>query len=229
MTREAGTLRTDAGRGLHERTARWRAAAAALLALLCLTTPVRAQAPRDAILLIADPALSDPNFRETVVLVARYRGIAGPIGVVINRPSKVPLARALPDIPALAALDDTLFVGGPVAAQALFYVFHAEKRPDDAIEVTPGVYLDWGGERLKELLSREKPTEGLRVYAGHSAWAPGQLEAEVARGFWKSARPEERIIFSSKPENLWSELERRARATPVRLDARSGDHRGAMP
>ena len=196
-------------------------AAAAALALVGLAAPARAQdpapAPRDAILLVADPALSDPNFRETVVLVARYRGFAGPIGVVINRPSKVPLSRALPDIPALAALDDKVYLGGPVATRALFYVFHADKRPEDAIEVAPGVYMDWGGERVRELLSREKPTEGLRVYAGHAAWSPGQLEAEVARGFWKSARPEARIIFNGKPETLWNELERRARATPVRL------------
>jgi putative transcriptional regulator len=197
-------------------------AAAALLALLSLAAPAQGPGKGDAILLVADPALSDPNFRETVVLVARYRGIAGPIGVVINRPSKVPLSKALPDIPALANVDDRVYAGGPVARQALFYVFRADKRPDDAIEVAPGVYMDWGGERLKALLAREKPTEGLRVYAGHSAWAPGQLEAEVAGGFWRSARPEERIIFSSKPETLWSELERRARATPVRFEPGPG-------
>jgi putative transcriptional regulator len=201
------------------------------LLLLALAGPAPAQSPREgsAILLVADAELSDPNFRQTVVLVSGHRGIRGPIGVIINRPTAVTLARALPDVKSIAELEDKVYAGGPVATQALFYVFRADKRPDDAIEVTPGVYLDWGGERLKELLAREKPTEGLRVYAGHSAWAPGQLEAEVARGFWKAARPEERIIFSSRPENLWSELERRARATPVRLDARSGDHRGAMP
>jgi putative transcriptional regulator len=198
--------------------------AATLLLAAVLAGPALAQKPRDgaAILLVADPELSDPNFRQSVVLVSRHRGIAGPIGVIINRPTAVTLARALPDVKALSGLDDKVFFGGPVATQALFYVFRADKKPDDAIEVAPGVYLDWGGERLKELLARDKPTEGLRVYAGHSAWAPGQLEAEVARGSWKSARPEERIIFSSRPETLWSELERRTRATPVR-------HQGGSP
>ena len=164
---------------------------------------------------MADPALRDPNFRETVVLVSGHRGVAGPIGVIINRPTQTPLALALPSIKSLAELDDKVYSGGPVARQALFYIFRSETRPDDAIEVAPGVYMDWGGERLKQLLARDKPTEGLRVYAGHAAWAPGQLEAEVAGGFWRSARPEERLIFSPRPEAVWGELDRRARATPT--------------
>ena len=201
-----------------------RRLAALLVLAAALAGPAAAQKPREgaAILLIADPELSDPNFRQSVVLVSGHRGIAGPIGVILNRPTAVTLARALPDVKALAGLDDKVYFGGPVATQALFFVFRAEGKPDDAIEVAPGIYMDWGGERLKQLLARDKPTEGLRVFAGHSAWAPGQLEHEVARGSWKSARPEERIIFSSKPETLWSELEKRARATPVR-------HKGGLP
>jgi putative transcriptional regulator len=189
--------------------------------LLLAAAPVLAQGPREgkAILLVADAELRDPNFRQSVVLVSGHPGIAGPIGVIINRPSRTALASALPDIKSLEGLEDKVYFGGPVATQALFYIFRADTRPDDAIEVAPGVYMDWGAERLKQLLAREKPTEGLRIYAGHSSWAPGQLEAEVARGSWRAARPEERFIFSAKPETVWIELERRARATPTFLPA----------
>ena len=197
-----------------------RAARALLVLAAAFFFPAHAQdAPRPhAVLLVADPKLSDPNFSESVVLVTRYRGIAGPLGVVINRPTRLPLARALPDVAKLSALDDKVWFGGPVARQVLFYVFRADSPPDDAIPVADGVYLDWGGERLKQLLAREKPTEGLRVYAGHAAWSPGQLEAEIAGGYWKSARPEARLLFSERPETVWSELERRSRATPVRFE-----------
>ena len=196
-----------------------RAAAAFLLLLAGVVAPALAQGPRQgkAIMLVASPELRDPNFRETVVLVSGHRSVAGPIGVIINRPTKATLAKALPDIKSLADLDEKVYFGGPVMTQALFYVFRAATPPDDAIEVAPGVYMDWGADRLKELLAREKPTEGLRIYAGHSSWAPGQLEAEVARGSWTSARPEERLIFSGKPETVWSELDRRAHATPTRF------------
>jgi putative transcriptional regulator len=206
-----------------------RAAAATFALALCAAAP--AASPRDgaALLLVADPELTDPNFHQAVVLVTRRPGIAGPIGVVINRPSPVTLARAFPDVKSLAAVEDKVYVGGPVARQALFYVFHASAAPPDAVEVAEGVYLDWSGERLRTLLGREKPVEGLRVYAGHAAWSPGQLEAEVARGFWKSARADARSIFAERPETLWPELIRRAALTTVRREARAGDHRGGSP
>lgn len=195
-----------------------------LVLLASLALPAFAQGPREgkAILLVASPDLRDPNFSQTVVLVSGHRSVAGPIGVIINRPTKATLARAIPDVKSLAELDDKVYFGGPLMTQALFYVFRADSPPEDAIEVAPGVYMDWGAKRLKALLARDKPTEGLRVYAGHSAWAPGQLEAEVARGSWSAAKPEARLIFSTKPEAVWSELDRRAQATPTRLAPSAG-------
>lgn len=206
-------------RSYHRARLQARLAAFAAVLVALLAPVATAQGPREgkAILLVAGPDLRDPNFRQSVVLVSGHRGIAGPIGVIINRPATATLAQALPDIKTLEGLGDKVYFGGPVAPQALFFVFRAETPPDDAIEVAPGLYMDWDARRLKELLAREKPTEGLRVYAGHSAWAPGQLEAEVARGAWRAARPEERLIFSPKPETVWSELDRRAHATPTRF------------
>ena len=106
----------------------------------------------------------------------------------------------------------------PQAMDFFFYVLRASEPPPDAVQVADGVYLGSNAKRLKALLERDKPLEGLRIYAGHAAWAPGQLETEVARGFWKSARPDARSIFATRPETLWPELIRRAAATPVRLE-----------
>ena len=44
-------------------------------------------------LLIASPALHDPNFRRTVVLIAEH-GDEGAMGVVLNRPSEALAAEA---------------------------------------------------------------------------------------------------------------------------------------
>ena len=40
----------------------------------------------------------------------------------------------------------------------------------------------FGLEIDKDVVSRQKPMDGLRIFIGHSGWAPGQLEAEIARG-----------------------------------------------
>lgn len=204
--------------------------AAAFLAAAFCCTVLAQEAPRGgALFLVADPSLADPNFDRTVVLVARHPEVAGPVGVIINRPTAIAVERAFPDAGKLAGAEDKLYVGGPVSRHVFFYVLRAPEPPPDAVEVAEGVYLGWNPKHLKALLERDKPLEGLRIYAGHAAWAPGQLEAEVARGFWKSARPDARSIFATRPENLWPELIRRAAATPARLQLRAGDHKGGSP
>jgi putative transcriptional regulator len=171
--------------------------------------------PMKSILLVARKNLPDPFFRDSVVLVTQSAGRA-PTGVIVNRPTEVPLSRVLPDIERLRSRDDRLFFGGPVMREQLVAVFRAAAPPTAAIEVLDGVYMSSSRELLRELLGRENPVEGLRVFAGHAGWAPGQLEAEVARGDWYLAAADARTVFETKPERLWQELERSASATKVR-------------
>jgi putative transcriptional regulator len=58
---------------------------------------------------------------------------------------------------------------------------------------------------MRKLLGRDKPMDGLRIIIGHSGWAPGQLEAEIARGDWTFAPAETDAIFDGKSEHLWPE------------------------
>jgi putative transcriptional regulator len=72
------------------------------------------------------------------------------------------------------------------------------------------VYLGWSPRALRD-------TRGItefRVYSGYSGWAPGQLEAEFARGDWHLLSAEPWLVFEPRPELLWEELARRAE-TPV--------------
>jgi len=185
-----------------------------LAALFC--SAVLAQDAGRAIFLVADPGMADPNFARTVILVARHEGVSGPFGVIINRQTEIPLGRAFAGLKGLEGNQDKLFAGGPIARSVYFYVYRSETKPTDAVQVVEGVYLGWDVDELRKLLARDKPTENLRVYAGHAGWAPGQLENEVASGAWKSARVDAASIFSLRPDTVWPEMIRRASATPVR-------------
>jgi putative transcriptional regulator len=173
--------------------------------------------PMKSILLVARKNLPDPYFRDSVVLVTRSAGLA-PVGVIVNRPTEVPLSRVFSDIERLRSRDENLFFGGPVLPEHLVVVFRAAVPPTEAIEVLEGVYMSASRELLRELLDRENPVDGLRVFAGHAGWAPGQLESEVARGDWHLVTADARMLFEMKPERLWPELERRASATTVRRE-----------
>jgi len=140
------------------------------------------------------------------VLVMNNIGPA-PVGIIINQPTSIAVSRLFPDLERLARLDDKLYFGGPVEIARLSFLVRADAAPEHATEVLPGVYLSTDRDLLRQLLGREKPLEGLRIFMGYSGWAPGQLEAEIGRGDWSLAPAEASAIFDANPERPWPEQE----------------------
>ena len=176
----------------------------ALLALLGFSAVAENAKPASAILLVARADLPDPNFRDSVVLVMNNIA-AAPAGVIVNRPTSMPVSRLFPDIERLARLGDKVYFGGPVGLGSVSFVFRADAPPERATAVLDGVYVSTDVELLRTLLARDKPMEGLRIFIGYSGWAPGQLEAEIARGDWKLEPAKPDAIFRARPEHPWPE------------------------
>jgi putative transcriptional regulator len=158
--------------------------------------------PLTAILLIARHELPDSHFADSVVLVMNNLGPA-PVGIIINRPTPIPVSKVLPDLQHLAQLRDKAYFGGPVAFGSVWFLFRASKPPEHAIQACDGVYLSADRKLLLQLLGREKPMDGLRIFVGHAGWAPGQLEAEIAHGDWTLKRADPEAIFNGKSEHPW--------------------------
>ena len=187
-----------------------RAFALSLL-LLVAATAAWADSPY---LLVARPDLPDPNFEDTVVLMPGT-GLRGPLGVIVNRPTEVPLAKLFPDIERLAKSDDKVFFGGPVGRDMVSFVFRAASEPEeDAIEVAHGIYLSTDEGLLRKLL--RDGSSDLRVFVGFAAWGPDQLDREIGRGDWHTLPVDGKAIFDRKPASVWPELNRRASAIQVR-------------
>jgi putative transcriptional regulator len=175
-----------------------------LLLLLGMSSPSLADdaKPLTAILLVARGELNDPYFADSVVLVMNNLGPA-PVGIVVNRPTEIPVSHLFPDLKRLAQVHDKVYFGGPVEIGSVWFLFRASKAPEHAVQAFSGIYLSANRDLLLQLLGREKPMDGLRIFIGHSGWAPGQLEAEIARGSWTLERPEPDAIFNRKPEHPW--------------------------
>jgi putative transcriptional regulator len=155
-------------------------------------------------LLIAGPALLDPNFWRTVVLVGEHSE-EGALGVVLNRSSETAVEEALPELALLADDLGAVHVGGPVQPSAVV-VLADFVDADDA----QALVVDSVGFLPSEV---EPATIGelrrARVYVGYAGWGPGQLDGELAEGSWivEPAQPED--VFTDDPEGLWSAVLRR--------------------
>lgn len=196
--------------------------AAALLAMLLLSgssrttlaagTPTKPAAPSEklpansltAILLVAQGVVSDPNFGGSVVVVMNNLGPA-PIGIIINRPMPLTVARFFPKVKRLAQVHDKVYFGGPVEfdADSVWYLLRAKTAPANAIRVCDGVYVSSDRKLLLELLNRPNPTQGLRIFVGHAGWFPGQLQAEIQGGAWTPKRADADSIFNPQPQVPW--------------------------
>jgi putative transcriptional regulator len=163
------------------------------------------------VLLVASPSLEDPNFRQAVVLVVEH-GPGGTVGLILNRSTNVLLSKALPDIIALKGTSYRLFAGGPVEPTRFLLLFRLKEPPTDARSVFDGVYLGRTPRVLENIITRAKPTETFRAFAGFSAWAPRQLEAEMRLGAWGILPPDSVGIFDKDPATLWSDCLSRLQA-----------------
>jgi putative transcriptional regulator len=172
--------------------------AAGLLALLVSAFAwAQAQAP-NAVLLIAKPSMLDPNFRETVVLVTQTPD-ASTVGVILNRPGQ----RKHP------ATGEPVREGGPVMREVLVALFRAEREPEAAFHVLPGVYLSMHPENIDGLFAA--PAQQRRIFAGFAGWAPGQLQDELARDAWYVLPANTDLIFRNDTGSLWRELVEKAK------------------
>jgi putative transcriptional regulator len=176
-----------------------------------------AESQANAVFLIAKREMGDPNFRETVVLVTHPpRG--GPLGVIINRPLVDRLSDVFPDQPSLKGSKEVLYFGGPVARQGLVFLVRSAKPPQGVLMVLRDVFFTSDVALIEKLLQRKDPLAGLRIFAGYSGWAPGQLQNELARGGWHVVPADSESVFDKDPAALWPELIERATSKQTRKD-----------
>jgi putative transcriptional regulator len=155
-------------------------------------------------LLIAVPALLDPNFRRTVVLVGEHNE-EGALGLVLNRPSETTVDEAVPELTVLVEGLGQVHVGGPVQPSAIVVIaeFADPDRAGSLVFESIGFLpAEIDPDELGELTRA-------RVFAGYAGWGPGQLEDELEEGSWIVEPAIATDAFTLEPDELWSEVLRR--------------------
>jgi len=161
-------------------------------------------------LLVASPALVDPNFLRTVVLIAAHDA-DGALGLVLNRPSTMVVGDVVAQLSDACDGFEEIYVGGPVAPGAVIVLaeFSDPSLSSMIIDGELGLpHVELDPARLASGVRRA------RAFAGHAGWGPGQLDSELAEDAW--------IVVDLDPEDPW--INPGDRLWSAVLDRRGGEY-----
>ena len=145
-------------------------------------------------LLVAHPALKDPNFRRTVVLMTADND-QGSMGMVLNRPLDRRLGELGGDFALGPLASVPLFSGGPVQTDQLILVAW-QKRSD-------GFQLHMGVDPEKAAGLCADGDAHLRAYFGYAGWTAGQLRRELELRTWIVADAPADLFARPGEPGLW--------------------------
>ncbi|XAM01644.1 YqgE/AlgH family protein [Phycisphaeraceae bacterium D3-23] len=159
-------------------------------------------------LLVAAPAMDDPNFARAVILLVDH-GDHGALGLVLNRPSQTKVDAVWDQISILPCpVDQWVRRGGPCPGPLMLL----HDRPTHAqVEVCRGVCfsseealvtgaIEPGGADEDD----DTPDTRLGFYVGYAGWEAGQLEAELTTGSWLVTQATPAVVFDEDADDgLW--------------------------
>lgn len=164
-------------------------------------------------LLIAHPNLPKDNwFYRTVIYVYNESPQQGTLGVTLNVPTTTSFKRLCYDKGVIYPSETpAVHKGGPVNETAIVMLHTDEWISKNTIPAGPAYNMS-SDEVMFERLSMGDVPVYWRTFLGLTAWAPGQLEAELngtfpytAANSWLICDANDDILFNYNGEEQWKE------------------------
>lgn len=180
--------------------------------------------------LVSSPALNDPNFRSSLVLMVEHSP-EGAFGLVVNRPTPLPVRDLLDSVSpelgreaaALGRDGGRVLLGGPVDPERLWILHRPGAVPVDEGGALLAADLAVGGSRaLLERLARTPGAGPFHLLLGYAGWGPLQLESEVTQGSWIPLALAGDLVLDLPIEKRWEEAVRRLGLEPAGLVSGGG-------
>lgn len=152
------------------------------------------------LLLVAKPELKGP-YNHTALLVVPVDGRH--IGFILNRATEVKLGALFPDHAPSAKVADPVFFGGPERVNAIFAIV-ARDPGAPAVRLFGDLHVTAQAEAVDRII--EQTPNDARYFAGFVGWQPGELAAELDKGFWYTAEPDAALVFSNDTGTMWESL-----------------------
>jgi len=167
--------------------------------------------------LVAKPDLPDPLFSESVVLMLPPPAIPIVAGVIINKPTTIPVKRVFPRSVDLKDGSDSVYFGGPVDLESILLVRRTSTPSRDERRIFGDLYLSVDPNRIAEILKDPSlDTANVRVFEGYSQWSGPQLEREKREDSWYDVPVQAESVFTSDPRQLWKQMVAQAKVQEVK-------------
>ena len=163
--------------------------------------------PHKGRILIAEPFLPGSYFSRSVVFLVAHSE-KGSVGFILNKEIDFEIQDVFPDFP---EFDATVFLGGPVSTDSIYYIHKLGDKLPGSINVLGDLY--WGGDFdvLKSQISAGEihPSE-IHFFLGYSGWDAGQLEEELKEDSWLVTDVEEAAVMREFDEVSWTDFVKKA-------------------
>ena len=148
-------------------------------------------------LLVALPALGDPQFARSVTLVCQHDA-EGAMGVMVNRASEYTLGEVLRQM-GIECEDESLrgqpvLAGGPVHPERGFVLHDGEGAWDSSLPITGALAVTTSRDVLEAIARGEGPANAI-VALGCAGWGAGQLEQELVENSWLTVPADPELLF----------------------------------
>jgi putative transcriptional regulator len=151
-------------------------------------------------LLVSHPALLDPNFKRTVVMLSAHSKEDGALGVILNRPMKKCLGEIEEKFAFGPLAHIPIYEGGPVATDQILLVAWTWSESESVFKLFFGI----DPNRAAELMEYTGAT--VRAYQGYSGWSGGQLEGEMEIESWIPSQVKSRFVDEFDGDSLWKKF-----------------------
>src|ERR1700678_587847 len=156
-------------------------------------------------LLIAMPAMGDPNFAQTVALICDHSS-RGALGLILNKPLPMRMGEIFEQLEIEIATgplrERQVLRGGPMQTDRGFVVHRAGGEWDSTLKVSDVIHVTTSRDILAAMARGQGPEEAV-VALGYAGWDGGQLEDEIRANAWLSAPVDPGLIFEMPFESRW--------------------------
>jgi len=182
----------------------------ALIAVLLVVAALsaRGQDLDKPLLLVAAHEMQGP-YHHTALLVVPLKGRH--VGFILNRATEMTLAKLFPDHAPSAKVADPVYLGGPVSSNAIFAMV-ARDPGGAAVHLFGDVFVTAQAQAVDRII--EQTPNDARYFAGFVGWQPGELAAELDKGWWYAGEPDKSTVFDRRTEKLWETLVERLGKRP---------------